>query len=217
MLLRGLVTPNQRCCTPPSSLPCRGHKPRWAPATQTPQSSSRTHPNKSKPRCGFYWSDCVACDRRPIFVPRESVLCRLTSMRFREERTQWKSTGSTAETLMLTSPSCTWLSSWRMMNSWKRSDRWGQIRGGENLLFFLCISPILTVSLLIYDPGLSFHHLTFILSLSLGLCQWCSPNRRTEEDVDWHPPTNDCPAPRAAQTGYGRNGQAVHDTQAIKF
>lgn len=164
MLLRGLATPNQHCCTPPSSLPCRGHKPRWAPATQTPQSSSRTHPNKSKPRCSFYWSHCVACDRRPIFGSRESVLCRSTSMRFREERTQWKSTGRTAETLILMSPSCTWLSSWRMMNSWKRSDGWGQIRGGGKnalSLVFSSAPPTLTVFLLIYN------HLT---SLSFSLC-----------------------------------------------
>lgn len=51
-------------------------------------------------------SDFITCDSRLKFLANECVARRSTSMRFREERTQWKSTGSMVETLMLMSPSC---------------------------------------------------------------------------------------------------------------
>lgn len=57
--LLGSDTPNQPCCTPLSSRPCRGRRPRWAPATQTPPSSSPTLRSRSKTRCqhyGLHWS-----------------------------------------------------------------------------------------------------------------------------------------------------------------
>lgn len=44
--------------------------------------------------------------RGPAVVSHGSVIRRSTSTRFLEERTRWKSTGSTVETLMLMSPSC---------------------------------------------------------------------------------------------------------------
>lgn len=56
---------------------------------------------------------------------------RSINMHFREEKTQWKSTGSMAETQTWTSLSCTWRSSWTMMNSWRRSDRWGHEEQSE--------------------------------------------------------------------------------------
>lgn len=55
MWLHASATPNQPFCIPPSSLPCRGRRPRWAPAMRIPPSSSLTHPSRSKTRCSLYW------------------------------------------------------------------------------------------------------------------------------------------------------------------
>lgn len=57
-----------------------------------------------------------------------TIAHRWTNMHFREEKTQSKSTGSMVETQKSMSPSCTWNSSLRMMNSWRRSDRWDKQR-----------------------------------------------------------------------------------------
>lgn len=55
---------------------------------------------------GNFRSDCIMCDSRLTFLSLGSVALRSTSMRFRVERTQSKSTGSMVETLTLMSPSC---------------------------------------------------------------------------------------------------------------
>lgn len=75
-----------------------------------------------------------------IIVPTDikETTCRSTNMRFPEEKTPWKSTGSTAETQRWTSPSCTWPSSWRMMTSLRKLSRleFKNIKSIPYLLFY---------------------------------------------------------------------------------